>query len=96
MRFNHRFLDMTPLHNRILVERVDVESHSLIIVPDIAKENSKFAKILRLGPKVDKTLKRGQIVLLPGMASKYPDWDKEDMMLVTEDDVGGIVLQENN
>lgn len=89
MRFDPRYLDMQPLHKSILVERVDVKSKSRLVIPDIAKEPSRFAKILRLGDKVI-GLKCGQVVLVPGMAAKYPDWDTEDMMLITEDDVGGV------
>ncbi len=92
MKFDNRFLDMHPLHNRLLVQRLDYKGKSRIIIPDIAKEPSTLAKILRVGITVkEKLLKRGVLILVPGAGAKYPDWEKEDCILITEDDIGGIV-----
>ena len=83
--------DLTPLGKRILVRRIEDAHPSLIVIPDSAKENSKIAEIMAVGPKAY-GLKRGDIVLLPGIASKYPDWEQCHMMMVTVDDVGGIFI----
>lgn len=94
MRFNSLYLDMQPLHNRVLIERVDMPTKSRIIIPDVAKEASKIAKVLRVGHKVT-DLKKGDIILVPGAAAKYPDWETEDLMLITVDDVGGILVDDD-
>lgn len=94
VRFNSAFLNMQPLHTRILVERIDVPSTSRIVIPDVAKESSKIAKILRVGTKVI-DLKAGDIVLIPGAGAKYPDWENEDLLLITEADVGGILVDDD-
>lgn len=85
-----------PLHDRVLVERIP-EPQGRIIVPDVARENSKKAKVLAVGPGkwVDgvftKTaVKPGDIVLIPGAGNTYPDWEKRDTILIQEGDIGGI------
>jgi len=35
----------------------------------------------------------GDIVLLPGIASKYPDWEQSNLMLIQQADIGGIISQ---
>lgn len=78
-----------PLHDRILVLRIQEEPRSsLIWIPDIAQENTKRAKVLAVGNEV-KGVNPGDIVLLPGIASKHPDWEQSDIMLVQEADIGG-------
>lgn len=94
MHFNPLYLDMQPLYNRVLIERVDMPTKSRIIIPDTAKEASKIAKVLRVGNKV-MDLKRGDLILVPGAAAKYPDWETEDLMLITIDDVGGILVDDD-
>ena len=80
---------MRPLHDRILVERLEDDGHSLIIIPDIAKENSKIGRVIAAGPKAY-GITAGDIVLLPGIAAKYPDWEQCHWMLIRVADVGGI------
>jgi co-chaperonin GroES (HSP10) len=80
-----------PLNDRVLVKRINApEPPTLIYLPDIAKENSKFAEVMAIGTKVY-GVNVGDIVLLPGVASKYPDWEHNDLMFVEVDDIGGIV-----
>jgi co-chaperonin GroES (HSP10) len=78
-----------PIGNRILVKRIEESSENLIIMPDIAQENSKIGRVMAVGPKAY-GVKPGDVVLLPGIASKYPDWESCHMMMVTVHDVGGI------
>lgn len=78
-----------PLHDRLLVRRIP-EPPQLIYIPDIARENSKRAEVLAMGKKV-RDVQIGDIVLLPGVASKYPDWEQSDLMLIQVADIGGII-----
>ena len=87
-------MKIRPLYDRIVVKRIEDSADktaSGLFIPDSAKENSKIAEIMAVGPKAY-GLKRGDIVLLPGIASKYPDWEQCHMMMVTVDDVGGIFI----
>jgi co-chaperonin GroES (HSP10) len=80
---------LQPLGDRVLVKRMVEETESLIIIPDAAKDNSKVAEVMAVGPKAF-GVKAGDVVLLPGIASKYPDWEECYMMMVTVKDIGGI------
>jgi len=79
-----------PLNDRLLVRRLPEPTKTLIYTPDIAQENSKLAEVMALGKKCY-GLKVGDVVLLPGVAAKYPDWELSDLMLVQQGDVGGIL-----
>lgn len=78
-----------PLHDRLLVRRIE-EPRGLLWSPDIAQENSKRAEVLAMGKKVY-GVAIGDIVLLPGIASKYPDWEQSNLMLIQQADIGGIL-----
>ena len=78
-----------PLNDRVLVKRLPWTPLSSIAIPEVAQEKSKLAEVVALG-KLVHGLKIGDIVLLPGVAAKYPDWEQADFMLIQEADVGGI------
>lgn len=80
---------MQPLHDRILVERIDEHTENLIIIPDEYREKSHIGRVVAAGPKAF-GVNEGDVVLLPGIASKYPDWESCEMMLIRVADVGGI------
>lgn len=81
---------LKPLHDRILVRRMEDTQQSLLVLPDVAKENSKIGEVIAAGPKAY-GVQAGDIILLPGIAAKYPDWESCDMILVTIKDVGGVL-----
>lgn len=84
---------LQPLHDRVLVKRLPEPELSVrrfkIWIPDIARENTKFAEVLAVGEKVT-GVKVGDKVLVPGIASKLPDWEDQEIMLIQEGDIGGI------
>lgn len=84
---NNGYKHFRPLHDRILVKRIPTPGSSLILLTDEGK--SHRAEIVSVGAKVT-GLKPGDLVLLPGVAATYPDWEKSDYMLVREADVGGV------
>lgn len=86
---NYGIYKMQPLHDRILVRRIEESAASLIIIPDTARESTKLGEVVAAGPKAF-DVKEGDIVLLPGIASKYPDWESCEMMLIRLADVGGV------
>lgn len=93
MPFDVSRMNLKPLHNRVMVERLQYTGPSLLIVPDMYKETSQFARVMAIGDKVKerKLLKRGAVILVPGVAAKFPDWEKQEFCMITEDDIGGIV-----
>lgn len=79
-----------PIHNRILVERV--RNHQGIIVLTDLEEFDQQAIVLAAGPKVkDERIKKGVRISVPGVAQKYPDWSRDEVSLITEGDVAGIL-----
>jgi len=88
-----------PLHDRILVSRLVEDTRcGSIIIPDCAREKSKFAKVIAVGPgawrdgEFCKTaVKPGDVVLVPGAGGKFPDWEDCDEILIQEGDVGAII-----
>lgn len=85
-----------PLHDRVLVKRIPEPYAGRIKL--ICSDKSRFAKVLAVGPGkwIDgvftKTcVQRGDVVLVPGVASKYPDWEEHDEILIQEGDIGAIV-----
>ena len=87
---NYGVARLQPLHDRILVRRMEETQQSLLVLPDVAKEASKIGEVVAAGPQAF-GVKEGDIVLLPGVAAKYPDWDQSDMILVRLADVGGVL-----
>src|SRR5205814_196165 len=84
---------LKPLHDRVLVKRLPEPELSVrrfkIWIPDIARENTKFAEVISVGEQV-KGVQVGDKILVPGIAAKLPDWEQQDIMLIQEADIGGI------
>lgn len=88
-----------PMHDRVLVQRIpEPERKGLIILADVAKEQTKRAKVIAVGPGrwIDgyfcKTaVKPGDVVLVPGAGNAYPDWEERDTILIQEGDIGAIL-----
>ena len=94
-------MDFKPLNDRILVERVDepTATASGIIIPDTAKEKPQEADVVAVGPgrKTDDgevikpELKPGLRILIGKYAGNEIDIDGEELVIVNESDVLGIV-----
>ena len=92
---------MKPLHNRILVERVDAEGKTAsgIIIPDTAKEKPQEGKAIAVGPgmkdKDGKTIpmdvKAGDRILFTKYGGTDVMLDGKEYLILKEDDVMGIV-----
>jgi co-chaperonin GroES (HSP10) len=87
-----------PLHDRVLVERIP-EPEGLIVIAEKYRDPSRMAKVVAVGPGrwidgdfVRTAVKPGDVVHLPGIAAKIPDWDGSDgQILIQEGDIGAIV-----
>jgi len=82
-------MKIKPLNDRVLVRRIPEGMKSIIYIPDVARENSKRAEVIAVGPKVH-GVKPGDVVLVPGAASRFPDWEREDYISIQVADIGGI------
>lgn len=90
-----------PLHDRILVKRVEAEEKTAsgIIIPESAKEKPQEGeviavgegKILNDGTKVELSVKAGNKVLFSKYAGTEISLDDEDYLIMREDDILGII-----
>jgi chaperonin GroES len=90
-----------PLHDRVVVRRIDAEEKTAggIIVPDTAKEKPQQGEVLAVGPgKRDETgklvaldVKAGDHILFGKWSGTEVKIDGEDLLIMKEDDVMGIL-----
>jgi len=96
-------MKVKPLHDRILVERVEEEvKKGGIIIPDTAKEKPQKGKVIAVGPgRVDDSGKRIKLDVKKGdhiLFGKYSGNDirigEDEYLIMREDDVLAIVEKE--
>jgi chaperonin GroES len=90
-----------PLHDRVVVRRIDAEEKTAggIIIPDTAREKPQQGEVLAVGPgKRDDTGKLAALDVKPGDQILFGKWcgtevkiDGEDLLIMKEDDIMGIV-----
>jgi chaperonin GroES len=94
-------MKMRPLHDRILVERVEEQEQRVggIIIPDTAKEKPQQGRVVAVGNgrRTDKgevvplDLKAGDTVLFGKYAGTEIKIDGREYLIVREDEVLGVV-----
>lgn len=94
-------MKIRPLHDRILVKRLDEESKTTggLFIPDTAKEKPIQAKVIAVGAgKRDKDgkvvpldVKAGDRVLFAKYSGTEVKIDGEEYLILREDDVLGIL-----
>jgi chaperonin GroES len=89
-----------PLHDRVLVRRIEEdEKVGSIIIPDTAKEKPQQGEILAVGPGarnedgkiVPLDVKKGDKILFGKWSGSEVKIDGEDLLIMKESDVLGIV-----
>jgi chaperonin GroES len=90
-----------PLHDRVLVRRVEAEEKSLggIIIPDTAKEKPMEGEVISVGPGArgeDDTVqpldvKAGDRVLFGKWSGSEVKLDGEDLIIMKESDLMGVI-----
>jgi chaperonin GroES len=90
-----------PLHDRVVVQRVDAEEKTKggIIIPDTAKEKPQEGKIVAVGPGgrdesgklTPLDVKAGDRVLFGKWSGTEIKLDGEDYLIMKESDIMGIV-----
>ena len=94
-------MKIKPLQDRVIVKRLDEETKTAggIIIPDTAKEKPQQGKILAVGPgkvleggtKLDMTVKPGDLVLFGKYAGNEIKLDNEEVLIMREDDILGVI-----
>ena len=90
-----------PLHDRVLVRRVEAEEKTAggIIIPDSAKEKPAEGEIVAVGPGArDETGKVVPLDVRPGDRILFGKWsgtevkvDGQDLLIMKESDILGII-----
>jgi chaperonin GroES len=92
---------LRPLHNRLLVKRLDEEDKTAggIIIPDTAKEKPQQGKVIAAGPgkRDDKgnvvamTVKSGDKILFAKYSGSDVKLEGDEHLIISEDDVLAIL-----
>ena len=90
-----------PLHDRVLVKRVEQEEKSVggIIIPDTAQEKPMEGKIIAVGPGargddgklIKPDVKAGDRVLYGKWSGTEVKIDGTDLLIMKESDIMGII-----
>lgn len=91
-----------PLHDRVLLRRVESEGKTAggIIIPDTAQEKPMEAEVIACGPgaynedgdgRMALDVKEGDRVLISKWAGTDIKVDGEDLLIVKESDIMGII-----
>jgi chaperonin GroES len=95
------FMKFRPLHDRVLIRRVESEEKSAggIIIPDTAKEKPMEGEVVAAGPGARgddgklqaMDLKAGDRVLFGKWSGTEVKLDNEELIIMKESDVMGII-----
>ena len=90
-----------PLHDRVVVKRVEAEEKSKggIIIPDTAKEKPQQGEVVAVGPGgrdengklIAMDLKAGDRVLFGKWSGTEVKIDGEDLLIMKESDIMGVI-----
>ena len=90
-----------PLHDRVVVKRVDAETKSAggIIIPDTAAEKPQQGEIIAVGPGardeagklVPLDVKKGDKVLFGKWSGTEVKIDGADLLIMKESDIMGVL-----
>jgi chaperonin GroES len=90
-----------PLHDRVLVRRLDGEAKTAggIIIPDTAKEKPMEGEVISVGPggrddngKITPLdVKAGDMVLFGKWSGTEVKIDGEDLLIMKESDIMGVI-----
>ena len=90
-----------PLHDRVVVKRVDSETKSAggIIIPDTAAEKPMQGEVIAVGPGargddnelVPLDVKAGDTVLFGKWSGTEVKIDGDDLLIMKESDIMGII-----
>src|ERR1700724_3343948 len=101
--FRRKPMKFRPLHDRVVIERVDAEAKTAggIIIPDTAQEKPQEGRVIAVGPGGrDENGKLIPIVLKVGDRILFGKWsgtevkiDGIDYLIMKESDVMGVLVE---
>jgi chaperonin GroES len=94
-------MDMRPLHNRVIVQRLDEGEQKVgeIIIPDSAKEKPQRGRVIAAGDgklnedgkRIPLDVKTGDLVLFGKYTSQEVKLDGEEYLIMLEDEVLAVI-----
>jgi chaperonin GroES len=100
-RYWRKNMKFRPLHDRVVVKRVEEEGKTKggIIIPDTAKEKPMEGEIVAVGPGardengklVPLDVKKGDRILFGKWSGTEIKLDGEDLLIMKESDIMGII-----
>lgn len=94
-------MNIRPLHDRVLVKRIEQEEQVRggIIIPDTAKEKPQEAQVMAVGPgkigddgkRFPMDVKEGDRVLMGKYSGSEIKVDGEDFVILREDEILAVV-----
>ena len=93
--------NITPLHDRVIVKRIDEQVRGGIIIPDSAKEKPQEGEVVAAGSgkyREDGTrqpldVKAGDRILFGKYTSSEIKIDGEELLIMREDEILGIITR---
>ena len=82
-----------PLHDRVIVKRIQEEEKSAggIIIPDTAKEKPQEGKVVAVGPGKQEDGKVIPLGVKAGDKILFGKLDGEEHLIMREDDILGVI-----
>ena len=96
-------MKVRPLHDNILVERVEEEvKKGSIIIPDTAKEKPQQGKVIAAGDgkrdengkRIPLDVKKGDIILFGKYSGTEVRIDDKELLILREEDILGVIEKE--
>jgi chaperonin GroES len=94
-------MEFKPLHDRVLVKRLDAEEKSTggIIIPDTAKEKPQQGEVIATGPgirypdgtRISLDLKPGDRILFGKWSGTEVKIDGQELLIMKETDILGVL-----
>jgi chaperonin GroES len=94
-------LKFRPLHDRVVVKRIDAEERSKggIIIPDTAKEKPQEGEVVAVGPGgrdengklITIDVKAGDRVLFGKWSGTEVKLDGDELLIMKESDIMGVI-----
>jgi chaperonin GroES len=91
-------VNIRPLNDRVVVQRVEEQTRGGIVIPDSAKEKAAEAVVVVVGPgrwsggtRVPVELNPGDRVLFGKYAGSEVKLDGEEYLILREDDILGVL-----
>jgi chaperonin GroES len=101
--WSSQFMTITPLHDRLIVRRLDETPDSaggVIVIPDSAKEKPQYGMVLAAGPgrfgkdgkRLPLDVRAGDLILFGKYSGQEVTLDSVEYLIMKEDDV--LAVQE--